>query len=143
VEDLLIATLQKRVRHARRDLLAARNRQHVALGFGVGDLDQIAVAQPARLRQDRLRHRNVVVAGELADDFDGRIVERSKPLTELRERFAFDPLDQMAQDIIEHVDLLVVEAIGIGDEQIGNAPQRIDALVLGAALNGVLQLGNQ
>ena len=49
----------------------------------------------------------------------------------------------MIQDVVEHVDLLIVEAVCVGDEQVGDAPQRIDAFVLGAAFDRVLQFGDK
>jgi hypothetical protein len=61
----------------------------------------------------------------------------------LFERFALDPLNEVAKDVVEHVDLLIVEPIRIGNKEVGDPPQRIDALVLGAALDRVLKLGNQ
>jgi hypothetical protein len=45
----------------------------------------------------------------------------------------------MNEHVIEHADLLLIETIGIVEKEIGDAPQSIDALFRGAALNGIFQ----
>ncbi len=68
---------------------------------------------------------------------------RPKALTELRQSLSFNPFDEMSQDVIKYSDLLIIEPICIRDEEIGNTTQYINALVLGAALDRVLQLGDK
>ncbi len=115
----------------------------MTLRLGVGDFDEIAVGKTRGLRQDRRRHRDIVVSGELPNDVVGRLMDRCKAPAELLERLSLDPLDEVAQDVVEHVDLLIVEPVRIGNKQVGDPPQRIDAFVLGAALDRVLKLRNQ
>jgi hypothetical protein len=112
-------------------------------GLGVGDVDKIVVAEPRRHCQNRLGNDDVVVAGELAHDVDGCIVDRRKAPAEFGQCFGFDSLDQMSKDIVKNIDLLVTQPIRIRDEQVRDTPQRLDALVFGAALDGVFQLGNK
>ena len=115
----------------------------MALGLGVGDVDQIVVAETARLRQDWRRHGYIVIPGELPHHFEWCVIHRCETLAELGERATLDPLDQVVQDVVEHVDLLIVETIGVGDEKVGDAPQSVDAFVLGAAFDSALQFGDK
>ena len=115
----------------------------MCLSFATGNIDEIAVAEPQRGRQNRLGHCYVVVPGQPPHDFDRRIVDWTEAPAEFRQRFTLDSLDQMSKDVIENVDLLIAEPIGIRDKQVGNAPQRFDALVLGAALDRVFQVGDK
>ena len=86
---------------------------------------------------------NVVVPGDTFYHRVGRVMYRPKALTELCKSLSFNPFDEMSQDVIKDSDLLIVEPIRIRDEEIGNTTQRINTLVLGAALNRVLQLGDK
>src|ERR1700719_938048 len=135
--------MQQDVGHRRADLRAAGNRQEMALRLGVGDFDEIAVGKARGLRQNRRRYRDIVVSGELPNDVTWRLIDRCKAPAELLERFSLYPLDEVAKDVIEHIDLLIVERIGVGNKKVGDPPQRVDPLVLGAALDRVLKLGNQ
>src|SRR5580698_2984151 len=135
--------MQQDVGHCRADLRAAGNRQKMALRLGAGDFDEIAVGKARGLRQDRRRHRDIVVSGELPNDVAWRLIDRSKAPAKLLERFSLYSLDEVAQDVVEYIDLLVVEPIYIGNKKVGNPPQRIDTFVLGAALDSVLKLGDQ
>ncbi|HEY3795491.1 MAG TPA: hypothetical protein VGM09_27015 [Bradyrhizobium sp.] len=143
MKHITVAAMQQDVGHRRTDLRTAGNRQEMWLRLGVGDFDEIAVGEARGLRQDRSRHRDIVVSGELANDVGWRLIDRGKPPAELLERFALYALDEVAKDVVEHVDLLIVKPIRIGNEKVGNPAQRIDAFVLGAALDRVLKLGNQ
>jgi hypothetical protein len=111
--------------------------------LGARDFDKIGIAQPRRRCQDLLGDDDVVVPGEPSHDVDGRIVDWPKAPTEFGQRFTFDSLDQMSQDVVENVDLLITEPISIRDKQVGNASQRFDTLILRAALDCVFQLGNK
>ncbi len=48
---------------------------------------------------------------------------------DLRGRFRFDPVDGLLDYLIERRDLLIVQAVGIADEKIGDASERIAAFV--------------
>jgi hypothetical protein len=143
VKHVTVAAMQQDVGHRRADLRAAGNRQKMALRLGVGDFDEIAVGKARGLRQDRSRDRDIVVSGKLPDDVAWRLIYWCKAPAKLLERFSLYPFDEVAYDVIEHVDLLIVEPIRIGNKKVGDPPQRIDAFVLGAALDRVLQLGYQ
>ena len=56
------------------------------LGLGVRDVDQIAVAEPRRRRQNWLGHDDVVVTGEPPHHLDRRVVDRTKAPAEFRQR---------------------------------------------------------
>ena len=122
VKDLLASAFQQNISDHRGDLRSLRNRQQVPLGLGIGDVDQIAVGEAGRLRQYRRCYRNVVIPGETPYDVDGSVADRRQTLAQFRERSSLDPFDQMSQDVVEHADLLIVEAIGILYEKIGDAP---------------------
>jgi hypothetical protein len=142
-EDVAVAALQQDVGHGFADLRASGDRQQMRLGLGVGDVDEIVVAEPRRRCQNWLCNDDVVVAGEPAHDVDGCIVDRRQAPAEFGQCFSFDSLDQMSEDIVKNIDLPVTQPIRIRNEQVRDTPQRIDALVFGAALDGVFQLGNE
>ncbi|MGA8498331.1 MAG: hypothetical protein WB764_22785 [Xanthobacteraceae bacterium] len=135
--------MQQHVGHRRADLRAGGNRQEMGLRLGAGDFDEIVVGKARGLRQDRRRHRDIVVAGEPPNDVGRRLIDRCKAPAEFLECFALYALDEVAQDVIEHIDLLIVEPVRVGNKQVGDPPQRVDTFVLGAALDRVLKLGNQ
>ncbi len=140
---ITVAAMQQDVGHRWSDLRAAGNRQEMTLRLGAGDFDEIAVGETGGLGQDRRRHCDVIVSGELPNDVAWRLIDRRKAPAELFERFSLYTLDEVAQDVIEHIDLLIVEPVRIGDKEVGDPPQRVDTFVLGAALDRVLKLGNQ
>jgi len=72
---------------------------------------------------------DIVVAGKLAHHLDGSVMDRRQTAAELGERLCFNSLDQVPENVVEDVDLLVGQPIRLGDKQISNAPQRIDAFV--------------
>ena len=95
----------------------------MSLGLGTGDFDKIGFTQPLRLRQNWFCNRNIVIAGKTSDNFRRCVVNRRKPLTEFGERFSFNPLDQLAKDVIENIYLLIGKTVSIVDEEIGDAAQ--------------------
>lgn len=129
MEDVLVTPLQQDIGHHGADLRACGNREQVGLRFCAGDFDQIAVTETRRGRQNRFGDDDVVVAGKPAHHLDGGVMNWRKTAAELGERPRFDSLDQVPENVVEDVDLLVGQPIGIGDKQISDAPQRIDALV--------------
>jgi hypothetical protein len=52
-------------------------------------------------------------------------------------RVRFDPVDGLLDYLIERRDLLVVQAVGIATEKIGDVPERVDALVPRTIAQGV------
>jgi hypothetical protein len=143
VEYGTVAALQQDIRYIGGDVSAPRNSQQMRRGLAAGDFDKILIAEPCRLRQYRLCYRNVVISGETPHDFGWRIIDRANAAAEFRERFSLYPLDEVAQDVIENFDLLIIEPIRVSNKEIGNTPQRVDAFVLGAALDRVFQLANK
>ena len=61
---------------------------------------------------------------------------------QLSQRLVLDPLDQMAQDIVEHLDLVIVQTIPGMQEKIRDLPQGADAFGRRAASDGFLKLGD-
>ena len=143
MEDVLVTPLQQDIGHHGADLRACGNREQVRLRFCAGDFDQIAVTETRGGRQNRFGDDDVVVAGKSAHHLDGGIMNWRKAAAELGERPGFDSLDQVPENVVEDVDLLVGQPIRIGDKQISDAPQRIDALVFRSALDRFFQLDNK
>ena len=115
----------------------------VFLALGLGDLDQVGVGQPRRLREDRARDLDLVVLREPAHHLDRGVVDRRKVPAQLGERADLHALDQVHQNIVEDLDLLLVEPVAVVQEQIRHPPQRFDALFRGAALQRILEIGNR
>jgi hypothetical protein len=93
--------------------------------------------------QDWPGDRDLVVICELADELGRRFVDRRQTCAELRQRLVLDPLDQMDQDIIEYLNLLFVEPVGIIEKQIGDAPQRFDPLGRRSAFQRTFEFGDK
>ncbi|MGA8652998.1 MAG: hypothetical protein WB677_20715 [Xanthobacteraceae bacterium] len=70
-------------------------------------------------------------------------MDRRETPAEFGQRLGFDSLDQVSENVVEHVDLLIVQPIGVRDEQVRNASQRVDALVFRPALNRLFQLEDE
>ena len=51
--------------------------------------------------------------------------------------------DQVSENVVKNLDLFIAEPIRISYEKVGDPTQRLDALVLRAALDRILQLGNK
>ncbi|HXW24813.1 MAG TPA: hypothetical protein VEK73_08715 [Xanthobacteraceae bacterium] len=115
----------------------------MGLALGPGDLDQIVRRQARGLGQDRRGDHDLLAARETADHLRGRIVDRRQAGAQLRQRARFDPLDQVNQDIVEHADLRFVQSVGVAEKEVGDAPERFDALVLGAAFDGVFEFDDE
>ena len=85
-------------------------------------------------------YRDVVVSGELANDVGWRLIDLGKAPAKFLECLSLYPFDEVAQEVVEDLDLLIVEPVRVGNKQVGDPAQRIDPLVLGAALDRVLKL---
>ena len=99
-----------------------------------GDLDQIIRGQARGLGQDWSGNRDLVVAGQPPDHLDRRIVDRRKRVAQLGQSLGLDPLDQMAENVVEQADLRLVKAIGVVEKQVGDTSERLDAFLGRAAL---------
>ena len=67
IDNLLVAVPQQRVRHAGGDLQSSCDGQKMVLAFAPGNVDEIAVGQPARLRQDRRGYPDIVIPCKLTN----------------------------------------------------------------------------
>ena len=115
----------------------------MGLSHGGGDIDEIAGVKPSRLRQHRPGDLDVLVARQAADGLDRRIVDRGEPAAELDQGLALDLADQEAQDVVEHLDLLVVQALGVVEEEVGHPPQRLDAVFQEVVFDRPFELGDE
>ena len=104
---------------------------------------EIAQGQPPRLRQHRLRDRDVLVPGQAPDHLDRRSVDGSEAVAELDQRPALDTADQEAQHIVEDLDLLVVQPVGVVDKQVGDPPQRLGPVLQEIVLDRQFELGDE
>ena len=127
-EDVLVASLQQDVGYGGPDLWACGNREQMCLRLCTGDFDKVVVAEPSRGGQDRLGNGDIVIPGEPAHDIDGRY-GLARDAAGSASALDWILLDQVSENVVEHVDLLIVQPIGVRDEQVRNASQRVDALV--------------
>jgi hypothetical protein len=97
------------------------------LRFAIGDFNQIAVAELRRSFQYRVGNCDVVVPRKSAQHLGRRVVDRRETVAKLGPRPRFDPLDQVSEDFIEDIDLLITEPIRIGNKEVGDTPQSVDA----------------
>ena len=123
--------------------VAAGDDGQMRLTLGPGQLDQFGFLQPARLRQHRTGHRDVVVVRELAHQLQRRVGDRRQRLRHFGARLGLDLDDQPAQHVVEQADVIFVEMRRAVDEQIGDALDGRRPLVLRAVLDDVFKLGNQ
>jgi hypothetical protein len=140
--DLLIATVEENVGHRFFELAAPRYGEQMLLALGPGDFDEIAGSQARGLGQDRTGDRDLVVPRQPPDHLDRRIVDRRQVPAQLDQSLGLDTLDQMAEDIVEQADLRLIEAIGIVEKKVGDAPKRFDAFLGRAAFDRVFELGD-
>ena len=143
MDDLAIAAVEQHIGHRGVDFLASRDREQVALAFGAGDLDQVAVGETRRLAQYRLGDRNLVILRQPPNDPDRGVLDQRKPHAELLARPPLDPLDQEPKHVLEQQDLILAVAISAGQKEIGNAPHRLGATLRGPAMGRALKLDNE
>ena len=91
----------------------------------------------------RLGHRDVVVAGERAHHAGRCVLRRGKAARQFGQGLGLDLFDQVADDVVKQRDMGIVEARGAVEEQAGDAPQRLGALLGGAMLDDIFQFGEQ
>src|SRR6202042_1336759 len=96
--------------------------------LGGGNLDKILVVKAWRLRQYWFCHLDIVISSEAAHDFDWRVMDWPKAPAQFRECLALYSLDEVAQDVIEHADLLIIKPVRVGNKKIGYTSQRVDTL---------------
>jgi hypothetical protein len=140
--DLAFAAVDDHVGHGFRQVHPARNREQVLLPPGAGDLHEVARPQAARLRQHAAGHRDFLVPRKVLDDFERRVVDRRQATAELGSGLAFDPGDQKTQHVVEDLDLIVVEASTIVQEQVSHLAKRRNPLLRRAAPDGVFEFGD-
>jgi hypothetical protein len=115
----------------------------VRLAFRLGDLHQIGIREPRRLRQHRARDRDIVIMGEPAQDLDRRISDRRQPPRKLGAGPGLDFGDQVPEHVVEQTHVIFVEALRLRQEQIGNAGQRLGPLLYGAALDDLFEFRDE
>ena len=93
------------------------------LAFALGNLDQILVGQPRRLRQHRPGDGDVVVVGEAMNDILRSIGDRRDVPAQLEPRAAFDMVDQADHDAVEYRRDFFGEAVVARQKQAGDALQ--------------------
>ncbi len=93
--------------------------------------------------EHRAGDRDIVVLGERAHHAFRRVGNRRQPAREFGQRLGLDLLDQVADDVVEQRDMVVVEHGGAVDEQGRNAAQRLGAFLRRAVLDHLFQLGKQ
>ena len=124
------------------EIVARRQSEEMRLALGLGDADQLGIGN-TRLLEHRLGDGHIVAAGEPGDDTDRRIGNRGEPAREFRQRLGLDFLDQIADDVVEDGDMLVVESGGAVEKQAGDAAQGFRPLLGRAVLDDIFQLGEQ
>ena len=86
--------------------------------------------------------RDLVVEREMLDHFEGGIVDRPQALAELGLGARLDAGDQQTEDVVKNLDLFVVEAIAIVQEQVGHLPKGFDPLRRRPGPDGIFEFGN-
>src|SRR5664280_2541578 len=122
-DDLAVAAIDQHVGDHRAELPALGDLAQVRLALALGDLDQILVGQPRRLRQHRPGDGDVIVAGEAMDDIMRSIGDRRDVPAQLDPRAAFDMIDQADDDVVEQRGYILGHPVAAGQEQAGDALQ--------------------
>src|ERR1700730_2770849 len=106
------------------------------LAFRADDLDEVRIAKTRRLLQYWIRDGDFVIAGKFLNDVVRRIGDRRQSPTELRQRSRLNPLNESLQYVVEDLDLFVIEALGLRQEQISYFAQCLNPLFMHARANG-------
>src|SRR5262249_42532047 len=96
--------------------------------------------EAVRLGEDRRRNPDFLAVCEMPDHVGRSVRCRSETCAELDQRLGFDPLDEMEQNVVEDLDLLFAEAVGIAQKQVGDPPQRLGPPFRRAVFERVLEL---
>ena len=115
------------------------DRQHVVAPLRHRDRDEVVVGEPPAARQDRARHHDLVM-GERPHDAARRIRCVGEAACELGPRPRLDRRRKPGDHEVEELDLLVGERDGVAQEQIGDLAQRLEAALLRAAADRVLEI---
>ncbi len=113
------------------------------LALGLGDFQEVGLGQAPRLPQDGAGNRNIVVPGEPADQFPGRVAERRQAMRQFRACFRFDLVNQTIEDVVEQPHMVLVEQARAIEEQCGDAPERLRPSPRRAMLDDVFQFRNK
>ena len=105
---------------------APRDRQEVLLTLGAGADQEVALIEPIRQSQHRAGDVDIVVERQHMDDVRRRIGDRRQALGQFGAGLVLDGVDQPRHDIVEDADLLFGIALGVVDEEIGDAGENID-----------------
>ncbi|MEY9135913.1 hypothetical protein ACVIWV_007511 [Bradyrhizobium diazoefficiens] len=107
--------------------------------FALGRCDphQLAVVEARGFLKHGTGDADLVIVGEAADDGGWRLCDRRQLCADLGQRHAcahvgdgakLDGTDQALEHLVEQRDLLVVKTAGGGQEQVGDAAGRLQAL---------------
>ena len=114
------------------------------LALAGGDLHQLAVIEARGFLQHGAGDADLVIVGEAAHHGRRRLRDRRELRADLGQRDAcahvgdgaqLDGADQAFEHVVEQRDLLVVEAAGGSQEQVGDAPGRLQPLFRRAGPN--------
>ena len=143
MDDLAVTAIHQNIRHLLFELVTTGDRDEVSLALVLRDIDQVSRGEARRLRQDGTRDRDFVVSRETLDDVRGRLFDRRETLGEFGTGVGLDPCDEAGEHLIEDADLLGVELRGSDQKQVGDAPERLDALFGRSALDRPFQFLHQ
>ena len=138
-----VAALDQHVGDGFGDMAAAGDGEQMRLTLALGDLDQRGIVKPARQRQQRTCDGDVVILRQRAHHGDRRIVHRRELLGKLGARLGLDLGDQLAEDVVEELDVVLVEARRTVDNRLVMRLQRIRPLLVRAVLQDLFQLRNE
>src|SRR5450759_2155958 len=121
--ELPAAAIDQHVGDHRAELPALGDLAQVRLALALGDLDQILVDQPRRLRQHRPGDGDVIVGGEAMDDIMRSIGDRRDVPAQLDPRAAFDMIDQADDDVVKQRGYILGHPVAAGQKQVSDALQ--------------------
>ena len=113
------------------------------LALGLGVLDQRHVVELLRLRQNGARHLDRIVEREPAYQLRRRVRDCGQPVGERRPCGLLDIGDEMAEDPVEHRNMVAGEMARSEHEEVGDATQRLFAALGGAVRKRVFKLANE
>ncbi len=92
--------------------------------------------------QDIAGYRDIVVSGQVLNDFEWRVVERRQAPAEFGLGPAFNAGDQKAQHIVEDLDLILAQPLSVMQEKIGHLSKGANPLLRRAVPDGVFEFGD-